>query len=330
MNEQIDNLIFNTLAAGRDICLPDVGSLIVRRGGAVRKSSDRLLPPTADVVFSHESRGEVLIDIIAARADVSQERAVDIYRQWLQHASADGAVVIGGVGEIRDGRFSPCREFDSALNPEGREGIRISPAVNYAVWSFALLCVLFAVGVAGYIFYAMQNPTQRSDKPIHAAAVGESAAAAGGDAATSVMGKREDAAKTDTNTAFAAGSGSTAAERRTEEGFPSHAEGAGESAERRNAADDAPPEGLNGVLDIRAGYSYAVWGVYTELMNAEDGMRTVNRRFDDMQSRIYHYGRRYMVALCEYPTRSECVRRVGELKARSKSFSEVWVYTDKR
>ena len=78
---------------------------------------------------------------------------------------------------------------------------------------------------------------------------------------------------------------------------------------------------------MTAGYSYAVWGVYVELVNAEDGMKTVNRRFDDIDSRIYRYGDRYMVALYERPTRSECVRIVENLKERSKSFGEVWVYT---
>lgn len=156
MTAQIDNLIFNIIAGGHDLYLPDVGALSCAATVPRSISSGRLVPPFADVVFSRELRGEVLTDIIASKANVSQERATEIYRQWLQHASTGDVVIIGGVGEIRDGKFITDKNFDNMANPEGRNEVRINPVTNYILLSFALLCIVFAVGVAGYIFYSEQ------------------------------------------------------------------------------------------------------------------------------------------------------------------------------
>lgn len=305
MTAQIDNLIFNILAGGHDLYLPDVGSLIVRRNGAARISSGRLVPPFADVVFSRELRGEVLTDIIASKANVSQERAAEIYRQWLQHATVGEVVLIGGVGEIRDGKFITDKNFDNMANPEGRNEVRINPVTNYILLSFVLLCIVFAVGVAGYIFYSEQVFSSMMGKgDIPQTYVVESVVPVPADTA-SVPSDESSAA--------------VAEEQRVQ------------AAEEKSVVEpERPLEGLNGVLPMTAGYSYAVWGVYIEFANAEEGMKTVNLRFDDIDSRIYRYGDRYMVALYERPTRSECVRIVENLKERSKSFGEVWVYTDRK
>lgn len=305
MTAQIDNLIFNILAGGHDLYLPDVGSLIVRRNGAARISSGRLVPPFADVVFSRELRGEVLTDIIASKANVSQERAAEIYRQWLQHATVGEVVIIGGVGEIRDGKFITDKNFDNMANPEGRNEVRINPVTNYILLSFALLCIVFAVGVAGYIFYSEQVFSSMMGK---------------GDTPQTVVVESVVPVPADTADAPSDESSAAVAEEQRVQ-----------ATEEKSAVEpERPLEGLNGVLPMTAGYSYAVWGVYVELANAEDGMKTVNRRFDDIDSRIYRYGDRYMVALYERPTRNECVRIVENLKERSKSFGEVWVYTYKK
>lgn len=305
MTAQIDNLIFNTLAGGHDLYLPDVGSLIVRRNGAARISSGRLVSPFTDIVFSRELRGEVLTDIIAAKANVSQERATEIYRQWLQHASVNGGVLIGGVGEIRNEKFITDQNFDNMANPEGRNEIRINPVTNYMLLSFAVLCIVFAVGVAGYIFYSEQVFSDQMGKGVPSR--------------TAVV---ESVATVPVETVAVVEEESVAAAAEEQPVQIAEPEPVVES--------ERPAEGLNGVLPMTAGYSYAVWGVYVELVNAEDGMKTVNRRFDDIHSRIYRYGDRYMVALYERPTRSECVRIVENLKERSKSFREVWVYTDRK
>ena len=303
---QIDNLIYNTLADGRDVCLPETGSLVVRRKGAVQLSARRLLPPQTDIVFSKERRGEVLTDIIASVAGVSQERATDIYRQWLQNRRHEGAVAIEGVGEIRDGKFAIDKQLDNLINPMGKKEIRIRPLTNWALISFAVLCLLFAIGVAGYIIYSERMFADKMDK----ASVGRSAVV-------------------QTQTPAVEPIEQTAEQEPAEAELPVGTE-APSVAEQPGVAEAEQPVVTDAVLPLSAGRSYAVWGVYIERANAEAGQRAVNRRYSDIDARIYRYGERYMVALFDRDTRSGCVREVEALKERSRAFGEVWVYTAKR
>ena len=81
------------------------------------------------------------------------------------------------------------------------------------------------------------------------------------------------------------------------------------------------------ILPMQRGSSYAVWGVYNELPNAEDAKAWLGEKFPEIEAHIYQYDTRYMVALCELPSRSECGRKVSAWKAQSQSFKNVWVYT---
>jgi hypothetical protein len=58
-------------------------------------------------------------------------------------------------------------------------------------------------------------------------------------------------------------------------------------------------------------------------------MRHVNSRFEDVRSRIYIYGERYMVAVYEESSRGECARLVTALKKRDVAFKDMWVYTNR-
>ena len=81
------------------------------------------------------------------------------------------------------------------------------------------------------------------------------------------------------------------------------------------------------ILPMQKGSSYGVWGVYNELQNAEDAKAWLATKFPEIEAHIYQYDARYMVALCEVSSRSECGRKVTAWKAQSKSFNNVWVYT---
>lgn len=308
---QIDNLIYNTLADGRDLCLPEVGSLLVRRTGAKRLSSRRLLPPQTDIVFSREQRGVALTDIIASAAEVSQERAADIYRQWLQNRRNEGGgIAIEGVGEIRDGKFLTDTQFRKLINPMGDKVIRIRPLTNWLLISFAVLSLLFAVGVAGYIIYSERSFADKMDK----ASVGRPAVA-------QVEQPAEQPVEEPTSAE------PTAAEQPVETEQPAVAEQSGVAEAMQ------PAETQEGILPIEAGRSYAVWGVYMERVNAEAGLRTVTRRYADIDAidaHIYRYGERYMVALFVRDSRNRCVGEVEALRERSRAFGEVWVYTARR
>ena len=161
---QIDNIIYNTLASGRDLYLPDVGSLIVRHSGAKRISARRLLPPQTTIVLSKEERGTSIVALIASAANVTPERAEAIYRNYLQQTMRDGHLTIEGVGEICDAKFLIDTQFNNLINPMGNNEIRIRPLTNYLLISFAALSLLFALGVAGYIIYSEQIFADKMDK----------------------------------------------------------------------------------------------------------------------------------------------------------------------
>ena len=82
------------------------------------------------------------------------------------------------------------------------------------------------------------------------------------------------------------------------------------------------------ILPMQKGSSYAVWGVYNELKNAEDAVSWLTTRIPEIEGvNIYDYDGRYMVALCEVTSRSDCGRKVSAWKAQHKSCKSVWVYT---
>lgn len=305
---QIDNIIYNTLASGRDLYLPDVGSLIVRRSGAKRLSARRLLPPQTTIVLSKEERGVSIVALIASAANVTPERAEAIYRNYLQQTMRDGHLAIEGVGEICDSKFLIDTQFNNLINPMGNNEIRIRPLTNYLLISFAALSLLFALGVAGYIIYSEQIFADKMDK----ASVGRANIAKAEQPVAEPVEPTEQPTQTK-QTATA-----------EEPALPVQPIADGQTAET------AQPIDTDAVLPTQAGQSYAVWGVYIERVNAEAAQRSVNRRFTDLNARIYRYSDRYMVALFDCDTRSECVSRVERLRESSRSFAEVWVYTKRK
>ena len=82
------------------------------------------------------------------------------------------------------------------------------------------------------------------------------------------------------------------------------------------------------ILPMQKGSSYAVWGVYNELQNAENAVNWLSTRIPEIDGvNIYDYDGRYMVALCKSASRSECGRKVSAWKAEHISCKNVWVYT---
>lgn len=305
---QIDNIIYNTLASGRDLYLPDVGSLIVRHSGAKRISARRLLPPQTTIVLSKEERGTSIVALIASAANVTPERAEAIYRNYLQQTMRDGHLTIEGVGEICDAKFLIDTQFNNLINPMGNNEIRIRPLTNYLLISFAALSLLFALGVAGYIIYSEQIFADKMDK----ASVGRAnIAKAERPVAEPVEPTEQPTQSEQTATA-------------EEPALPAQPIADEQTAETTQQNDTEV------ITHTQSGRSYAVWGVYIERVNAEAAQRSVNRRFTDLNARIYRYSDRYMVALFDCDTRSECVSRVERLRESSRSFAEVWVYTKRK
>lgn len=302
---QIDNIIYNTLASGRDLYLPDVGSLIVRHSGAKRLSARRLLPPQTTIAFSQEERGVSIVALIASAANVTPERAEAIYRNYLQQTMRDGHLAIEGVGEICDAKFLIDTQFNNLINPMGNNEIRIRPLTNYLLISFAALSLLFALGVAGYIIYSEQIFADKMDK----ASVGRANIAKVEQPVAEPVEPTEQPILTE-QTATA-----------EEPALPGQPIADGQTIKTAQTLN------TDTITRTQSGRSYAVWGVYIERVNAEAAQRSVNRRFTDLNAHIYRYSDRYMVALFDCDSRSECVSRVEQLRESSRSFAEVWVYT---
>ena len=303
MKQQIDHLIANHLLDDGEVYLPKVGTLILWHRPAKLLSKKQLQRPYRELRLTGEQRGESIVTHIARIAKLSDERANDIYNEWLAQSQRNDIVTIGELCTIEKGKVTTDKTFELMANPQGDGIVKISPCTNYFIYIIAGLCIGFALGIAGYVLHT--NGT--FDK---------------------LFAPKEYASAEE---AFA---GATEQPTQTTEIIEVTAEPAAEPTVEPTAAPVAeavtepttPTEGGN-ILPMHKGSSYAVWGVYNELINAESAKAWVAERFPDIDVEIYQYDARYMVALCEVSSRSECGRKVSAWKAQYKSYANVWVYT---
>ena len=297
MKQQIDNLIANTLLDEKEIYLPSVGTIILSRQSAKLLSKKSLQPPFYQLRFTAEERGVSIIACISHVASISAERASDIYEEWLSQSQRNGVLTINGVCVLDKGNITTDNTFENMANPKGRSAIKVNPRTNYLIYIIAGLCMGFAVGIAGYVLYTnglFDNLLAKKNVP-HPSEAFEN--------------------RVEQTTVIAEPTVETEIVAATEE----------------QPVEQTQPEvavvAESHILPMQKGSSYAVWGVYNELKNAEDAKAWLANKFPEIEANIYQYDARYMVALCELPTRTECGRKVSAWKAQSKSFNSVWVYT---
>ena len=302
MVQQVNFLIYNALCSGDSIWLPQVGTLIVRQVSAERRSSKSLSAPYRKVSFTGENRGESLEQLIARAGDVDETRAAAIYEQWLQQTYKDSVLVIEGVGRVVNRRFEAEESLMTTLNPDmPKVAVKLRPRRPWGVYLFGALCVVAALGMAGYILYSEYLFAERMGK-------------------SELRGSAAVVALPD-NTSLVA------------EASKSEEDVASVAAEVVEVAEVVEPQAET-VTDkvaesMSAGCSYAVYGVYSELENAKRYQQIVNDRYVDLNSRIFDYKGRYMVAIYETSTRGECITLVDMLKSSDRAFREVWIYTNK-
>lgn len=301
MKEQVDALIYNSLCKNESLWIPEVGTLVVRRVAPEQTSSKRIEAPRREVLFTGERRGLSLVDVVANAANLPEERATAICEQWHQQSLKDGVVTIGGVGTIANRVFTASSELVAALNPAKR-ALKLRSRTPWGVYTFAVLCVLAAVGTAIYVLYNEQLFAER-------------------------MGKSELVVEAEVATVEAAASV-------VEEVQTPAAEVVAEVADAAPTVQEVEPTVETPTLSPLAmpmskGCSYAVWGVYSEEANATRYKALLEERYADMEPRIFEYKGRYMVAIYETSLRSECVKLVDLLKSSDRAFKEVWVYTNR-
>ena len=304
MKHEIDHLIANALLDEGSIYLPNVGTLILVRHAAKRLSSRRLQPPYRELRFTGEQRGVSLVEYIAQKAGVTAERAGDIYNEYVAQSMRDGVFIIEELCTISNKRVEVLQQFEDMANPNGRSVVKVNPRPNYIIYAVAALCTLFALGVAGYVLYLNDvfnfgGKVAPAEEAFVAAVVEEQATAEQTEPKVEAVEVAEP----------------------TAEPTEVVAEPVVEVAEPVETA-VAPT-----VLPMQRGKSYAVWGVYNELKNAEDAIGWLGKKFPSLEPKIYDYDGRYMVALYELSSRLAVGNKVKQLKAQNKSFKSVWVYT---
>ena len=293
MKQQVDNLIANTLLDEGEVYLPEVGTLILYRHAAKLLSKRELQRPYRELRLTKEERGESITAYISHIASVSAERASDIYAEWLAQSLHNNILTINALCTIEGNKIVTDKTFEDMANPKGRGTVKVNPRTNYLIYIIAGLCMGFALGIAGYVLYT--NGTlehlfaKKSVAP--ASEAFESVAESPSQSTEPVVEVVEQVV-----------------EQTTEQVVEQSVEPT--------------------ILPMQKGSSYAVWGVYNELKNAEDALNWLATRIPEIESaNIYEYDGRYMVALCEVASRSECGRKVSAWKAEHKSCKSVWVYT---
>lgn len=150
-------LIFNALARRESINLPEIGSLKVTQYPAQRTSGGRIIPPLNRVEFyrNEVQGGTSILTLIEQSSGKDAEAAQRIYNKWLEETrSADGKIVVEGVGAINNGIFSVHSSIAQALNPAGTEPIRVARKSGGMLF---LKLLVAAVVVAAVAIIAMNS-----------------------------------------------------------------------------------------------------------------------------------------------------------------------------
>ncbi|MBR2437159.1 MAG: hypothetical protein IKB24_06510 [Alistipes sp.] len=171
MVNEVNKLIYNTIAEHNAVVLPRIGSLgVVRRMAKIE--GNRVVAPTFAVEFSSAEEGVSLCDVIASLANISSSEAEDIYLRWLDKVKEGNTLIISGVGTLRDKSFVTDADLQKALNLADKTPIKIhsrslKPHLAIAAVVVALL------GIGAYLFLANDRVASPAPTPIEEVVVEE-------------------------------------------------------------------------------------------------------------------------------------------------------------
>ena len=171
MVNEVNKLIYNTLAEHNAVVLPRVGSLgVVRRMAKIE--GNRVVAPTFAVEFSSTEEGVSLCDVIASVANISSSEAEDIYLRWLDKVMEGNTLTISGVGTLRDKSFVTDTELQKALNLADKTPITIHSRSRKPYIAIAAVVVAL-LGVGAYLFLANDRVASPAPTPIEEVVVDE-------------------------------------------------------------------------------------------------------------------------------------------------------------
>lgn len=170
MVNEVNKLVYNALLKYHALYLPSVGTLRVVRRPAVFSSKNELLPPHSDVEYSSQNCAKSLIDIIIVEAGVDTKRTEEIYSRWLDQVRDGSAIVIDGVGVLRDKSFETDKALINALNISA-EPLRVTRRRKSNVLGFIIISLIIICAICGGGLWYLNN--QPIATPIEEIVVGE-------------------------------------------------------------------------------------------------------------------------------------------------------------
>ena len=171
MVNEVNKLIYNTLAEHNAVVLPRIGSLgVVRR--MAKMEGNRVVAPTFAVEFSSAEDGVSLCDVIASVANISSSEAEDIYLRWLDKVKDGNMLTINGVGTLRDKSFVTDTELQKALNLADKTPIKIHSRSRKPYLAIAAVVVAL-LGVGAYLFLANDRVASPAPTPTEEVVVEE-------------------------------------------------------------------------------------------------------------------------------------------------------------
>ena len=309
MVNEVNKIISNLLLSDREVRIGSLGTLFTVRYAAYRAARKSLTPPYRIVQFTNELRGTSLEDEIATVANIGSEKAHEVFEQWMTEVQDGNTLKIEGVGTLRGEKFSIDDKLASELNPHGRAPMRLKPKANVGLYIFATLCILFAITVAGYV-YIDNNDINIFNFNGEVAQVTDTAEV---NTAEPIAAEEVAVATVaDTVTINTPTTEPTAAATPTTVTTPQPTA--------------TPTSASNEVLSTTSGTSYVVLGVFSTPENAKRAISQAQKKANDLQYAIYHYGEKFMVALYDAPSRTECQEFARTL---SDTFKDLWIYSRK-
>ncbi len=303
-----EKTIFDALAAGGGINLPDIGSLRTEQCAAEFISAKSLLPPHSRIVFSMEAN--------PAYPTVARDEE---YLRWLEHAvHTDGVVEINGVGVLREGIFYPSVELHDTINPQGAQpidmkrhhGTRDRFLVGAAVIAGAALIMTIVIAINEFV---MGRDTA-GPAPEYVAEAEETIAASRGESTIAPAVAEE------------------AFEEVAEE-FDTAAAAEETVSEAAAATDIAPEDAIQQQLENYAAMTSApsetvyhlVVGVFSTPSNADRMIREDALGIGSANYTKADFGNgRTLVSACSSTDRKTVEARKRELAGRN---SDLWIYT---
>ena len=158
MVNEVNKLILNTLVEQGAVYIPNIGTLSIYRT-ASRKRGSRIVAPSYSVTLSRECKASSLRDVIMTIANVDEASAEDIVTRWYAKVSAEGRVVIDGIGNITNEYFSPDSELIAKLNRNNTIIALTTKRGNRKRWWLVPLIIL-AITSLGLSLYNLINREQ--------------------------------------------------------------------------------------------------------------------------------------------------------------------------